>query len=67
MLICSNAKLVCFPYVCIPLLCLLEYWNKSNLKNLKKELISASLQFRMLLPENSLSTLYNSCPQSVIN
>lgn len=36
MLICSNAKLVCFPYVCIPLLCLLEYWNKSNLKNLKR-------------------------------
>ena len=32
MLICSNAKLVCFPYVCIPLLCLLEYWNKSNKK-----------------------------------
>jgi len=36
-------------------------------EELKKELISASLQFRMLLPENSLSTLYNSCPQSAIN
>lgn len=51
----------------IPLLCLPEYWNKGNLKNLKKELISASLQFRMLPPESSLFTLYNSCPQSAVN